>query len=165
MNKTISSCLLVCSVATWIILSLSNPYVLSDENTFLKGFVNHEMLAFMGVLVTITLASAANLHLALNKIEEDGNAGTGKDPFARTRKSVRSSGTMLLWLLAGSIAIVVAKPIGLHGVRNLGRESFFNGFALVLLVMAILILIDLTRAIFALGPRKRSSDAQARSHS
>jgi hypothetical protein len=44
-------------------LSFCHSSWLSDDNTFLKNFVNQELLAVLGVIVTITLASAASLHL------------------------------------------------------------------------------------------------------
>ena len=60
---------------------------LSYANPFLKGFVNPKLLSFLGVIVTITLASAANLHIELNKIEE----AAGKSAFVNTRVSIKRS--------------------------------------------------------------------------
>ena len=81
MNKTVARCIVICAVAVWIILSLAVPWVLADTNAFLKGFVNPKLLSLLGVIVTITLASAANLHIELNKIEE----AAGKSAFVNTR--------------------------------------------------------------------------------
>ena len=63
MNKTIAVCTFICAVAVWIVLVFSTPWVLSDQNAFLEAFVSHELLSLLAVVVTITLASAANLHL------------------------------------------------------------------------------------------------------
>ena len=81
MNKTVMRCIVICAVAVWIILSLAVPWVLADTNPFLKGFVNHKLLSVLGVIVTITFASAANLHIELNKIEE----AAGQSGFGNTR--------------------------------------------------------------------------------
>ena len=86
MNKTVMRCIVICAVAVWIILSLAVPWVLADTNAFLKGFVNPKLLSLLGVIVTITLASAANLHIELNKIEE----AAGKSAFVNTRVSINA---------------------------------------------------------------------------
>lgn len=70
MNRTIAVCTSIVWTGAWITISLVKPWVFDDTNSFLKGFVNHEFLGFMGVIVTITLASAANLFIELNKLEE-----------------------------------------------------------------------------------------------
>ncbi len=86
--------------------SIYCPQYLSDENKFLKDFVNQNALQTLGFIVTITLASAASLHLELNKLED--NTGLA---FVRTRSSVRKSAYALLVLLAATVVLVVAKPL------------------------------------------------------
>jgi hypothetical protein len=147
MNKTISRCALIAATATWIILSLCSPSALSDKNTFLKGFVNHELLSFLGVLVTITLASAANLHLTLNRLEEN----VGARVFTATRSAVKRSAYWLIGTLPLTLAIVVAKPM-LIGGGQATTESLVNGAGLLAILFSVLILIDLTDAAFSIGP-------------
>ncbi len=85
MNRTVALCIFICSAATCVVLSVVAPTVLSDRNSFLKGFVSHELLVLLGVIVTITLASAANLHLELNKLEEP----VRKRVFGPTRAAIK----------------------------------------------------------------------------
>lgn len=159
MNRTVSYCVLACAVVAWLILSVATPWVLSDENSFLKGFVSHELLSFVGVLVTITLASAANLHLSLNRLEEDASArGIAQPGFPKTRREVWVSAVFLLWLLAASILVVVVKPLALLGGASQFRESMFNGLALLILLISVLILVDLTRVAFKIPPRLGKKD-------
>lgn len=144
MNKTVAQCSMIAAVVVWIVLSCVVPDVLSDKNTFLKGFVTHELLGFLGVIVTITLASAANLHLKLNELEEK----VQKQVFSKTRSMVKKSAYWLIGMLLIALLLVVIKPV----VANSNTvESIFNGAAL-LVVFNILVLIDLTQSAFSLEP-------------
>jgi len=132
-------------VVVWIVLSCVVPDVLSDKNTFLKGFVTHELLGFLGVIVTITLASAANLHLKLNELEEK----VQKQVFSKTRSMVKKSAYWLIGMLLIALLLVVIKPV----VANSNIvESFFNGAALLVVFFNVLVLIDLTQSAFSLEP-------------
>lgn len=126
------------------------PDWLGDEsNGFLAGFVNHELLAFLGVVVTITLASAANLHLELNKLED----AVGRK-FPLTRRSIRLSSYSLIVLLAIGFAIVATKPLV---SENQTLAAAWNSAAIVLIVFNIFVLVDLTRAILAVPSETEAS--------
>lgn len=124
-------------------ISACAPYLLSDEgNTFLKGFVNQELLSFLGVIVTITLASAANLHLELNKIQDL----TGIK-FHRTREGVRLSAYSLIFILGIAGGLVIVKPILGHDMR---ASAACNSLAIVLVLFSLFVLSDLTRTILSI---------------
>ena len=127
-------------------ITLTVPWLLSDHNAFLKGFVNHEFLSFMGVVVTITLASAANLFIELNKLEDRLDT----DAFTRTKGDVRSSAFCLVGALAAAILLVVLKPLV---AVNEHIESVANSVALGIILFSVLILVDLTQAAFNLDLR------------
>ena len=76
-----------------------------DTNPFLKGFVNHKLLSLLGVIVTITLASAANLHIELNKVAE----AAGKSGFVNTRVSIKRSARWLIASLIVAVLVVLIK--------------------------------------------------------
>lgn len=156
MTKAIAWCAFISANIAWLVLSLSVPWVLGDNNAFLAGFVNHELIAFLGVMVTVTLASAANLHLSLNRLEESANrAGVKHSGFVATRQSVRSSAFWLIGLLLIALMLVVAKPLATAGATTQRASSFLNGAALMVVLCNILILIDLTQTAFAIGPEKK----------
>lgn len=122
-------------------VSASVPYMLSDEgNAFLKEFVNQELLALLGVIVAITLASASNLHLELNKLQDR----TGRD-FPRTRAAVRRSAYSLLFLFALAGVLVVVKPL-LGADQNATAAA--NAFAIGIVVFNLAVLVDLTITAF-----------------
>ena len=145
MNKTVAQCSMIAALTVWVVLSFVAPDVLSDKNTFLKGFVTHELLGFLGVIVTITLASAANLHLKLNELEEK----VQKQVFSRTRSMVKKSAYWLIGMLLIALLLVVIKPV--VATSNIA-EALFNGAALLVVFFNILVLIDLTQSAFSLEP-------------
>ena len=97
----------------------------------------------MGVIVTITLASAANLHIELNKCEER----VQKPVFTKTKLDVRHSAMLLVVMLVVSLVVVIAKPLLSGGPSG---ESFFNGAAVMIIIVSIMTLADLTLAAFSL---------------
>jgi len=144
MNKTVARCIVLCAMAVWIILSLAVPWVLADTNPFLKGFVNHKLLSLLGVIVTITLASAANLHIELNKIEE----AAGQSGVVNTRVSIKRSARWLIASLIVAVLVVLIKPlVAPDPVVHQTAASLLNGAALLIILADILVLIDLTQAV------------------
>ncbi len=137
---------MIVASAALLTISLAAPWALGDaRNTFLKNFVNHEMLSFLGVVVTITLASAASLHLELNKLEE----AAGGRVFIMTRRRIHMSAYALIWALVLAVGLVTAKP--LLGDSDVAT-SLANSLAVIIILFNVLVLADLTKATFSLEP-------------
>lgn len=129
------------------LVSVCQPEWLGDaNNSFLAGFVNHELLAFLGVVVAITLASAANLHLELNKLEDAIDR-----KFPLTRRSIRLSSYSLIALLAFGFVIVATKPLISDNIRLVAA---WNSAAIIVIVFNVFVLIDLTRTVLAVPSKK-----------
>src|SRR5207245_1925985 len=107
MSKTVAYCVLIVSAMLVVVLSAASPSVMSDDNSFLKAFVGEGLLAVLGVILAITLASAGQLHLTLNQIEERHN----KYGFVRMRGSIKSAANWLIALFIAAVISVVAKPL------------------------------------------------------
>lgn len=136
---------MICSATLAAVLTAINPNILGDQNAFLLGFVNHEYLSFMGVLVTITLASTASIHIELNRYEE----ALGSEAFEKSRADLRHSAFTLILCLCAALLTVVVKPLG---PANAYWQSGMNSAALVTIEISILIVADLTLAAFDLRP-------------
>lgn len=143
MNRTIAICALLVWAATLVVLVAAAPWTISDANKFFKGFVNEQFLGFMGVVVTITLASAANINIELNKIEEK----LGRTIFSRTKRDIKHSAFSLIGALISAIVLVILKPLFDSGER---AQAIMNGLAVAIILASVLILIDLTQAAFGL---------------
>jgi hypothetical protein len=134
------------SIAAWLVITLAAPWALGDnKNLFLKNFVNHEMLSFLGVVVTITLASSASLHIELNKLEESA----GSRIFLKTRRRIHLSAYALIWALVVAVCLVTVKPM--LGDTDTAT-SFANGAAMIIILFNILVLADITKTTFSLEP-------------
>lgn len=126
------------------IVSAAFPWVLSDQNDFLKQFMNHEFLNFMGVVVTISLASTANIHISLRRKED---AIGDDDAFAGTRGRVKASAFSLIWTMLLSVVLVVAKPL-LPESEYI--EAAANASGLAIILWGLLIILDITKLSFKL---------------
>jgi hypothetical protein len=146
MNKTIATCVILCSTTVVLVASIMRPELLSDRNDFLHNFVNHELLALLGIIMTITLASAAALHLEFNKIEESYK----HRGLTKTRTNVHRGAYLLIILFLFSVALVVAKPL-LPSTSE--WQSIVNGVAIVVVIVNALVLLDLTQLTFAIEPK------------
>jgi len=144
-TKTIAWCILIVALGILICLSVSAPWVLDDSNSFLRNFVNHEFLNVLGVIVAITLASAANLHLQFNQIEDRVEAHF----LDSTRSEVRHSAYFLVAVFSIAIVVVVAKPLL---PDSPAAQLLVNGFVLLALLANILVLTDITRLVFSIPP-------------
>ena len=141
MNKIFAWTLWIGVTLAFFCISYYAPNLLSDQgNKFLANFVNENLLSFLGVIVTITLGSAANLHLELNKLQNI----TDSD-FPDARNAIKLSAYWLIFILAISSALVIVKPM-------LGDDpkltAICNSLAISFVLFSILVLIDLTSAIF-----------------
>lgn len=146
MSKRTAYCLLISAGSFFMLLSIFSPCTLSDSNKFLNSFVNHELLSFLGVMVTITLGSAANLHFELNQLEERYK----KRVFASTRKEVKQAALSMIFMLVFAILLVVIKPLLNYGDTVV---SVLNGTALLIIFANVLTLTDITMAAFKLKPK------------
>lgn len=148
MNRAVAYAVLIGSVVVVLALAIGAPLVLSDgNNSFLKGFVGHEFLAILGVILAITLASAAQLHLTFNKIEEDYKQ---KNALNTSRQAVQSAAYWLIGLFVSAVVLVIVKPLL---AKEAWSQTIFNGFAIVLLLAYVLALIDLLKTTFAISPK------------
>jgi hypothetical protein len=143
-NRTIVICALLAWFALWGVLVAAAPWAISDGNRFFKGFVNEQFLQFMGVIVTITLASSANLYIELNKVEDR----MGKAVFTNSKRDVRHSAYFLIGLLVASVVAVILKPLLDYGPRS---QAGMNGVAITIIILSVTVLIDLTQAAFGLS--------------
>lgn len=157
MTKSIAWMALIALAGILGAASFCAPYYLSDQgNTFFKNFVTHELLSVLGVIVTITLASAANLHLEINKLRD-----RTEEEFEEARVAIRLSSYSLIgaFVLAG--LLVMIKPVLLDTPTV---SALINSAVIIIMIFSVGVLADLTAAVFDIPPlkelRKRDDDPQ-----
>ena len=135
---------LIAIAAILMATSICLPAAISDQgNAFLKGFVNQELLATLGVIVSITLVSAGGLHIELVKMSKEL-----KIDLEREKLAVRRSAFLLIALLVAALVLVVLKPVIATAERP---SAFANAAGLFIIIWAIAVLYDLTRAAFSIN--------------
>lgn len=145
MSRAVAYCTLIGSFVLLMVVAASHPTALSNDNTFLGGFVTHELLGALSVIVSITLASAAQLHLSFNRAER----AAGRRFLAKARAGVKQAAYFLIALFCIAICLVVIRPW--FGDSDLA-QAVVNGLALFVLIWNVLILISITQLTFAIGP-------------
>lgn len=124
------------------------PHWLS-ENEFLKQFVSHEVLGLMSVILTVTLASVANIHLALNRIVI---RRFKSDPKLRSAaEGVKGELKDNVWLIFWGfvLAIVVLLVKGLNEGDQL-VVAITTGIVIWALFLFILCMYDIYKVVFGI---------------
>jgi uncharacterized membrane protein YraQ (UPF0718 family) len=132
--------------------SISHPEFLDDSKQFFKDLLSKDMLPILGIILTISLASVAQLHLEFNKIEER----RGRLFLGQTRKALRGAAYMLIGTFVAGIVVVSLKSI-LAGDNSVS-QALFNSIGVLLLILNVIILCDLTSAAFSIGPEIHRRD-------
>jgi hypothetical protein len=148
MNKIVSYCVIICWSTIVIVLSLTAPFIMSDQNSFFKEFVNHELLNILGVILAITIASAGQLHLELNSIEEKYSTN---NRFIKTRAGIKSAVFWLVGLFFIGTILVSIKPLL---CADTWAQALFNGAALLILIWNVLVLVSIIQTVFSIKPRQ-----------
>lgn len=151
MGKRIDPILTLVTLGVLITISVCRPSVLSDQSVFLKEFIGINLLSLLGVIVSITLASAANIYLELNRLE----ARFKKMNLSGTKNALKNSAIALVTLLALAIILIAVKKTF---SPNIFVESITNSLSIVVLLCNILILSDVTRLVFRIPSRPERDD-------
>ncbi len=120
-----------------------------NENKFLIDFVNHEMIALMAVVVTVTLASVANIHLALNKLvirRFDGDREL-KSAAIAVKQEMNDNAWIIFAGFGASLIVVLIKGGNMDVPRVVAA---MHACALWLLFLYGLCMYDIYRVIFGI---------------
>lgn len=143
MNKLDLRVVFALATSMMVVGVFVEPSLFGDENLFLAGFVNHEFLSFMGIIVSITLASTVSLHMALTRKEDE----KGQCFLSGTKAAVRKSAFSLIWALIAAIFLVVTKA-ALPEVHP--WDGLCNVAALAIILFGIFVMYDITKLAFRL---------------
>lgn len=124
------------------------PSILSDHNEFLEGFFDTDFLSVLGFMISISLASAVNIHFRLiDYIEKSGI------PLNGTLAKVRASSLSLVVIFILAFALVILKPVF---ACNPFWEGVFNSLGIVILYFNVSVMNDLMQTALAIPPFPKS---------
>jgi hypothetical protein len=142
--KNIYVILMIVLAGVFVAMSVCVPHVLA-ENQFLIGFINHEILGIMAVIMTISIASIATIHIWFNELEEKH----GKTVFGKARREINQAAFTMIWLFVGQLALLIIRSLFLQSIIVV---SLFNGGSLLLLLASVITLLDVMGTVKSLTP-------------
>lgn len=141
--------MILISLLSLIVLTAYDPRILSD-NRFLTSIISHEILPILVVILTVTMASVANIHLAMGRMKSSLLA-KGVDisaEIADARREVSENA----WVLFGSfcICVIVLFIKGAIEDSEYTYISICNSAVILVFVLNLVILYDIYGSIYAL---------------
>lgn len=143
-TKTIYTVFMLVLAGVFTASSICAPEILAS-NAFLQGFITHEILGMMAVIMTISIASIATIHIWFNELEDKHQERV----FGKSRREINQSAFIMIWLFVAQLGLLVVRSEFLKNERAI---SFFNGLSLLLLLATVLTLLDVMGTVKALTP-------------
>lgn len=144
--KTVFHVLLIVLAGIVIAMSVCQPAILA-HNKFLEGFINQEILSIMAVIMTISIASIATIHIWFNELEDKH----GKKVFGAARREINQAAFYFIGLFLAQLVCLIVRSLPLFDGKETAM-SLFNGGSLLLLLCSVLTLMDIMGVVRALTP-------------
>ncbi len=128
-------------------LSVCMPAILA-KNEFLVGFINQEILNIMAVIMTISIASIATIHIWFNELEDKH----GKKVFGAARREINQAAFYFIALFLLQLLLLVVRSLPIFHESEVAL-SLFNGASLLLLLASVMTLWDIMGVVRALTPK------------
>ncbi|TMM45343.1 hypothetical protein [Qipengyuania marisflavi] len=136
-------------------------------NKFLDGFVSHEIMAFLIVILTITFASVANIHLSVSRLQGSIRSAKARVELDKSfatplRSETRSSAYLLFWAFCLCAVALLVKG---QFPENDYVKSSVHSIAIVVVVTNAIVLYDIYKTVFALVAQPEISDGETQDYS
>lgn len=117
-------------------------------NAFINELASHELVSVLVVILTVTMASVANIHLALGrlkkKFKENGNNIDGLVKEARKELSENA------WYLFGAFCILIIVLVIKGSAATPSVIAICHAIALLILTLNLVILYDIYKSVYLL---------------
>lgn len=137
-------------------MSVSRPDLLTG-NTFLSSIMGPDLVAVLIVVLTITFASVANIHLSVSRmIATAPDREKARAASAGVRGQISSNAWLIFWaFLAALIALFIYGQFPNEAMIR----SFSISVCLIVVLLNGLVMHDLYRAIFILAMSASESES------
>jgi hypothetical protein len=142
--KSVFATIMIVLAGLFAAISICRPAVLAD-NEFITGFVVHDALNIMAVIMTIAIASIATIHIWFNELETKHDAKV----FGAARREINHDAFLLIWLFVGELFLLIVRS---YFSGNATAISLFDSAALIVFLCSVLTLIDILYVVRALTP-------------
>lgn len=144
--KYVHFIILIVTAGVIVAMSVCNPSILA-KNGFLIGFVNQEILGIMAVIMTISIASIATIHIWFNELEEKHE----RKVFGAARREINQAAFSFIGLFVLQLICLFVRSLPIFE-QNETAVSLFNGVSLLLLLGSVITLWDIMAVVRALTP-------------
>ncbi|WP_126155347.1 hypothetical protein [Paracoccus haematequi] len=127
-------------------LSVCRPEVLS-RNSFLDGFVNHEYVNIISVMVTVNLVTIIQIFLEYSRIERRFKIKV----FSDARRKLSISALMLIGCIVASFFIAIFRSSIENSLMSNAIRSGLHSSALLTILVCVLVMYDLIRVVYVLA--------------
>lgn len=124
-----------------LLLVTWKPEMISDDNGFLKKFVDQDLLTFMGIILTLSIGLLAQLYLSVERLAER----LGYDAVNEIRDELRSTAKYLVYLFFVALFLVLIKPLF---PATVVAAASINAIVIFVVAFYLLILADVVLSIF-----------------
>lgn len=130
------------------VVSFYDPAIIGT-NAFINAMVSYELVSILVVILTVTLASVANIHLALGRVKRQ-LAEQGKDITPQVRVARRELSENA-WVLFGAFCLLwVVLFVKGETAQNVVWLTVCHSFAIMIVVISLAILYDIYRSVYRL---------------
>lgn len=123
-------------------------------NEFLVDFVDHEGIALLAVILTITLASIANAHLSINRIilrVKDNSDHVEFQELLDAAQDVKKETKDDAWYIFFGFVAALLSVIIKGGINELYAIAIIHALVLWIYALFLVCLFDIHRIIFGLA--------------
>lgn len=118
-------------------------------NMFLDALMSHELLALLVVILTITFASVANIHLAISRMVQQAPDPAAANASADgARREINSNAWTIFLAFIAAVIVLLVKG---WAQGNQHVVAFAHAVGLAILLLNVLVLHDIYRSIFGLA--------------
>lgn len=116
-------------------------------NAFLKNFISHELVSLLAVVLTVTLASVANIHLAINRIVARylSHNAEQKAVAEAIKSEIKGNAWVIFYSFIAAIVILFIKGLN---ESDLLVVAICNAAMLWILLLNLLCILDIYRVIY-----------------
>ncbi len=132
-----------------VVISICKPSWL-NQNPYITDLVGSEALALMAVILTVTLASVANIHFSINRMLIDKFAKNQTVISAASDVKKELKDNILIVFFGFGVAFFVQFLGGLAEPKSI-VVAFMNGIVVWVLFLYLLCLFDIYKVVFGLA--------------
>lgn len=142
-------------------LTFQKPLWLSS-NAFLEDFIGSQLLSLLALVLTVTLASIANIHLTLTRIVADYPDSDKKEAVKGVadiaREEVNSSARGLFYSFFIAVGLLILDGHFIKETHQQGHvQSFVYSVCIMILVFNIWVLYDVYQSVISLSSNNKKT--------